>query len=139
MKPGRDTVPFQTITAALGRDPSKTLVSCPIGGSGYGGAMGPAQFIPSTWTLLETRIASALGETTPDPWYPQDAFMASALYLTDLGASGTSYTANRNAACKYYSGRKCDSKAPANSFYGDSVMNKATSIQQQMIDPLQTL
>jgi membrane-bound lytic murein transglycosylase B len=139
MKPGRDTGPFMDITTALGRDPYKTLVSCPIGGSGYGGAMGPAQFIPSTWTLLKARIASALGIQTPDPWYPKDAFMASALYLTDLGASGTSYTSNRNAACKYYSGRKCDSKTPANSFYGDSVMKKAQSIQQEMIDPLQTL
>jgi len=137
MKAPRDTVPFQAITLSLGRDPAKTLVSCPIGGSGYGGAMGPAQFIPSTWVLLKPRIASALGIVTPDPWYPQDSFMASALYLSDLGASGGSYTNERNAACKYYSGRSCDSKAPANSFYGNSVMSKALSIQQKMIDPLQ--
>jgi hypothetical protein len=40
MKPTRDVQPFITITTALGRDPYKTLVSCPIGGYGYGGAMG---------------------------------------------------------------------------------------------------
>jgi membrane-bound lytic murein transglycosylase B len=137
MKAPRDTAPFQDITLALGRDPTKTLVSCPFGSSGYGGAMGPAQFIPSTWMLLKDRIASALGIVTPDPWYPQDAFMASALYLSDLGASGGSYSNERNAACKYYSGRSCDSRKPANSFYGDSVMAKAKSIQQTMIDPLQ--
>ncbi len=137
MKPTRDVKPFFEITTNVGRDPYKTLVSCPIGGSGYGGAMGPAQFIPSTWQLLKTRIAKMLGISNPDPWYARDAFMASALYLTDLGASGGSYTGERNSACKYYSGRKCDNKKPNNSFYGDSVMKKATSIQEKYIDPLQ--
>ncbi len=137
MKPTRDVKPFFDITTAVGRDPYKTLVSCPIGGSGYGGAMGPAQFIPSTWQLLKNRIANLLGIKTPDPWYAKDAFMASAIYLTDLGAKGDSYTSERNAACKYYSGRKCDTKKPANSFYGDSVMKKASNIQTKYIDPLQ--
>ena len=137
MKPTRDIKPFFEITTSVGRDPYKTLVSCPIGGSGYGGAMGPAQFIPSTWNLLKNRIASMLGIKTPDPWYAKDAFMASAIYLTDLGAVKDSYTGERNAACRYYSGRKCDSKKPNNSFYGDSVMKKAASIQKNMIDPLQ--
>ena len=137
MKPTRDVKPFFDITTSVGRDPYKTLVSCPIGGSGYGGAMGPAQFIPSTWQLLKNRIANLLGIKTPDPWYAQDAFMASAIYLTDLGASGNSYTSERNAACKYYSGRKCDTKKPNNSFYGDSVMKKAANIQTKYIDPLQ--
>jgi len=137
MKPTRDVKPFMDITLSLGRDPYKTLVSCPISGGGYGGAMGPSQFIPSTWSLLKNRIAKSLGVKTPDPWYPKDAFMASALYLTDLGASGDSFTSERNAACRYYSGRKCDNKKPANSFYGDSVMKKAETIQRTMIDPLQ--
>lgn len=137
MKPNRDIKPFIDITTDLGRDPYKTLVSCPLAGGGYGGAMGPSQFIPSTWNLLKSRIANALDIKTPDPWYPKDAFMASALYLTDLGADGDSYTSERNAACRYYSGRKCDNKKPANSFYGDSVMNKAANIQTNMIDPLQ--
>ncbi len=137
MKPNRDIKPFFEITTSVGRDPYKTLVSCPIGGSGYGGAMGPAQFIPSTWMLLKNRIADMLGIKTPDPWYAKDAFMASAIYLTDLGAQGSSYTSERNAACRYYSGRKCDSRKPNNSFYGDSVMKKAKNIQENMINPLQ--
>ena len=49
--------------------------------------MGPAQFIASTWVLFQDRITAALGlSTTPNPWNPQDAFMASSLYLSDLGA-----------------------------------------------------
>jgi len=137
MKPTRDIQPFLSITASVGRDPLKTLVSCPFGSVGYGGAMGPSQFIPSTWNILKSRIAKALGITTADPWYPRDAFMASSLYLTDLGAGTATYTSERNAACKYYSGRACDSKKPANSFYGDQVMAKAANIQKNMIDPLQ--
>ena len=127
---------YNHLWIALGRDPYKTQVSCPIGGFGYGGAMGPAQFIPSTWKMLANRIATLLGIKTPDPWYPRDAFMASAIYLTDLGAGAETYTAERNAACKYYSGSSCG-LVKGNTTYGDSVYAKATNIQTTMIDPLQ--
>lgn len=125
MKPTRDVSPFLTITKTLGRDPYHTLVSCPFQ-VGYGGAMGPAQFIASTWMLNKDRVASAVGKSFPDPWAPRDAFMASAIYLSDLGAGAGGYTAERNAACKYYSGSAC---AGSNTFYGDQVIAKATSIQ----------
>src|SRR3989344_558920 len=85
MKQGRDVEPFIIITKSLGLDPMKTVVSCPQS-VGWGGAMGPAQFIPSTWMLFKDRIARALGISLPNPWNPQDAFMASSLYLGDLGA-----------------------------------------------------
>lgn len=49
MKASRDVGPFLAITKKLGLDPLSTVVSCPIpSAGGYGGAMGPAQFIPST-------------------------------------------------------------------------------------------
>ena len=139
MNPTRDVPPFMIITANVGRDPMQTRVSCPIGGSGYGGAMGPSQFIPSTWMLFQDRIAQAIGKSMPDPWQPRDAFVASALYLDDLGAGAGTYSSERNAACRYYSGRACDSKKPANSAYGDQVMAKASNIQTTMIDPLSGL
>lgn len=134
MKPTRDVQPFLEITASLGRDPAKTVVSCPFS-VGYGGAMGPAQFIPSTWKLFENRIASSNGRGKADPWLAEDAFMASALYLADLGAASQSYTAERNAACRYYSGRSCSG---SNTFYGDQVMARVKSIQDN-IDILQAL
>ncbi len=137
MKPTRDVAPFIEITTALGRDPYKTLVSCPIGGSGYGGAMGPSQFIPSTWQIIKNRVATTLGIKSADPWNARDAFMASALYLSDLGATYGSFTAERDAACKYYSGRPCSAPNVKNAFYGDAVMSKAKNIQATMIDPLQ--
>jgi peptidoglycan hydrolase CwlO-like protein len=139
MKSPRDTTPFVSITKALGRDWKSTPVSCPIGntkyyvGRGFGGAMGPAQFIPSTWTLFINRISRALNISNPDPWNPEHAFVASSLYLTDLGAKNGSYTGEIAAACKYFGtgGSSCA--------YGKQVLAKANIIQTTMIDPLQGL
>ena len=138
MNPTRDIPPFLTIVKNLGGDPMKQVVSCPLE-IGWGGAMGPAQFIPSTWVLFEDRISAAVGISgTPDPWNPAHAFMASALYLSDLGASAGGYTAERNAACKYYSGKSCG-LIKGNTAYGNSVVAQAATIQQTMINPLQGL
>ncbi|MCC7436296.1 lytic murein transglycosylase [Candidatus Nomurabacteria bacterium] len=128
MKPSRDIEPFKRITSALGLDPDTTPVSCPIAGGGYGGAMGPAQFIPSTWETVADEVASDLGVSIANPWRAQDAIMASAVYLKRRGAVG-SESNERNAACRYYSGRACDGKKPANSFYGNNVMAIARSVQ----------
>ncbi len=138
MKAPRDTGPFQAITSALGLEWSTTPVSCPLGTTytssrGYGGALGPSQFIASTWQLFSPRIASALsvsGQT--NPWDPQQAIMATAIYLSDLGAGAQTYSAERNAACKYYSGRACDSRRPTNYTYGDSVVAKAKTFQDNI-------
>lgn len=135
MKPTRDVAPFISITTALGRDPYKTLVSCPIAGLGYGGAMGPAQFIPSTWQMIKTKVATLLDIKSADPWNPKDAFIASAVFLTGLGAKADSYTSEQTAACRYYGGgTSCTSITLP---YGKSVMAKASNIQTNMIDPLQ--
>jgi peptidoglycan hydrolase CwlO-like protein len=127
MKPDRDVQPFLSITASLGLDYTRTLVSCPFS-TGYGGAMGPSQFIPSTWVRLRDRVSALIGGT-PNPWNNRDAFFASALFLADLGANSQTYSGERDAACRYYSGRRCDNAAPANKFYGDQVMARKDSIQ----------
>jgi membrane-bound lytic murein transglycosylase B len=100
--------------------------------------MGPAQFIPSTWMLYRNRVASSLGKFMADPWNPPDAFMAAAFLLADNGAVGGGYSMEKDAACKYFSGSKC-SKSSWAAGYGNSVMAKATNIQENMIDPLQNL
>lgn len=123
MKPTRDVQPFLDIISNLGYNPAKTVVSCPIAGvAGYGGAMGPAQFIPSTWKIFMDRLNSALGHY-PNPWNAGDAFLASAMYLTDLGAGSQTYSSEIKAACKYYGtgGSTCS--------YGRSVMNLKNGIQ----------
>ncbi len=138
MSPRRDVEPFIQILKEIGGEPSKQVVSCPFT-IGWGGAMGPAQFIASTWMLIKDRVANAVGVSgMPDPWNPAHAFMASAIYLGDLGASNHTYTSERNAACKYYSGRACG-LVTGNTTYGNSVVALADKIQRTMIDPLQGL
>ncbi|MEX2014022.1 MAG: hypothetical protein WD896_01560 [Parcubacteria group bacterium] len=134
--PTRDLPLLRSILSKLGGDPLATKVSCPIVGvPGYGGAMGPAQFIPSTWNIMEGKVASALGVTTPNPWNPQDAIMAMALFLRDImGTTGAPYTDQRTAACRYYSGKTCYGARGANVglSYGNSVMSKAAILQRDI-------
>ena len=126
MKASRDVQPFLTITSRLGFDALKTVVSCPIASvGGYGGAMGPAQFIPSTWNIFESRLKDTLGYDA-NPWNPQDAFMASAMYLGDLGATSGTYSGEIRAACKYYG------TGGSNCSYGRSVMRLRNSIQSDV-------
>lgn len=126
MKPTRDVQPFLDITDSLSMDWKTTRVSCPIAGvAGYGGAMGPAQFIASTWKLFTSRLQKALGHT-PNPWMPEDAFMAASLYLTDLGGVGESASAQLRASCKYYGsgGSTCS--------YGRNVQTLKLQIQSDI-------
>jgi len=133
MHPKRDQPVFIQIAGELGFDPDTMPVSCPWQG-GYGGAMGPAQFIPSTWNIYKARIAEALGVSIPNPWEPKHAFFASAIYLKDLGANARTFSAEREAALRYYAGGNW--YLAKNAFYGRQVMEKATNIQENMIDPL---
>ena len=125
MHPTRDIPPFLRITAGVGRNPYNTPVSCWIydvrGGSpyGWGGAMGPAQFIPSTWAIFEDELRNKLGKA-PDPWAIKDSFTASALYLGDLGATAQTIAAESKAAARYY--------GVAGS-YNSMVMRRAECIQ----------
>ena len=128
MKVPRDTVPFERLMAAAGRDWRTTPVSCPLPG-GYGGAMGPTQFIPSTWEMYEGRIKSALGVSAADPWNAEHAITATALYLADVGATGGSYLAEHTAAARYYAGGNW---ATSGQSYGNQVMQKATQFQKDI-------
>lgn len=120
MKASRDIPVFLQITSSLGMDPLKTVVSCPIpSAGGYGGAMGPAQFIPSTWI----GVAGEIGVS--NPWGAHDAIFASSRFLSDLGAS-SSYLSQIRAACKYYG------TGGSNCSYGNSVMSKVPSIQSNI-------
>jgi len=129
MKPSRDVQPFLVITQELGRDPYGTLVSCPHPDYGYGGAMGPAQFIPSTWMGYKDRLQDLLGRI-PDPWDINDAFTASSLKLANGGAAAQTQDAEWKSAMIYYAGSRWSN--PVYSFYGDSVMELAAAIQAEI-------
>lgn len=121
MKPSRDVNPFIEITSSMGMDPYKTVVSCPIAGvAGYGGAMGPAQFIASTWREISARVMSITGSA--NPWNAKDSIVGSAAYLGKLGASDN-YLSQIKAACKYYG------TGGSNCSYGRQVMAKVAKLQ----------
>lgn len=124
-----DQTIFLQITKELGLDPNTTPLSCPIAG-GWGGAMGPSQFIPTTWNMYKARIASVTGNNPPNPWNPEDAFTATSLLLKDLGAGAQTFSAERTAALRYYAGGNWNK--PQNAFYGDSVMRIAEGYERQI-------
>lgn len=124
-----DQAAFLRITQKLGISPDGQPLSCPLASGGWGGAMGPSQFIPVTWESYENRVAAATGATVANPWNPRHAVFATALYVQDLGASTKTFTAEREAACKYYSGRGCQDPKVQNIFYGNAVMAHAEKIQ----------
>jgi peptidoglycan hydrolase CwlO-like protein len=128
MKPDRDVPYFLDMMSRLGRDPYTTPVSCPQS-VGYGGAMGPTQFIPSTWKGYEGRIAQAFNVPVGDPWNPQHAIMATALFLQDLGAGNGGYSAEREAAGRYYAGGNW---ATYGLGYAASVLSHAESYQDDI-------
>lgn len=86
---------------------------------GFGGAMGPAQFIPSTWKIYEEKIKNYTGKSVADPWNIKDAFTGAAVYLKELG--GGTKSGEFKAASKYYGG---------SSSYANSVSTRAWCIQE---------
>ncbi len=166
MHPTRDRPVFKVITETLGVNPDTMPVSAKPG-YGWGGAMGPAQFIPSTWACYggyintitggcgysssvtdfyagpwkydagADRLRVVRGKQSPsNPWDNQDAFLATALYMKDLGADAGTLSAERMAALKYFAGGNATN--PAYAFYGDGVMDHASYFQKQ-IDTLKEI
>ncbi len=130
MKPTRDQEPFLQITKELGLDPDTTAVSCPMHDKkgnqiGWGGAMGPAQFIPSTWMGYKDKVTAITGKSA-NPWDIKDAFLASAIKLAAGGAKSES--GEWAAAMRYFSG----STNVRFRFYGDNVVATAAQYQKDM-------
>lgn len=150
---GPGSVPVFTVMAdVLGFDINTQAVSCPIsyGGVryGWGGAMGPSQFIPSTWALYggyvntgddkyvydsnQDAIRQLIGNNTPSsPFRNQDAFLATSLLMRDNGATSGSYKAEWTAAIRYYSGWNGINN-PKNHFYGDQVMERKARLEAEI-------
>lgn len=150
MHPDRDAPVFLAVAEALGFDVRTRTVSCPLISRGerigWGGAMGPSQFIPSTWATYGGIVNNGSGWTysqatdairringgsgPANPFNNRDAFIATALLLRDNGAN-SSYGGDRLAALRYYAGWGGASN-PANAFYGDQVMNRKSRLAEEI-------
>jgi len=151
MHPDRDQPVFVALAAVLGFDPRSQQISCPWIRSGerigWGGAMGPSQFIPSTWAhyggIVEggggwtynkgtDYIRQLTGKDTPSsPFNNQDAFVATSLLMRDNGAAPGSYNAEWTAAIRYFAGWNGASN-PINYPYGDNVMSRRARLQGEI-------
>lgn len=126
----RDFNAFASITSALGLNPDSTPVSKkPY--YGWGGAMGPAQFIPTTWLLYEAAVANLTGNNPPSPWNIEDAFTASGLKLAEAGANQQTYSAETKAAKIYIAGGRWSTSLTAR-IYANNVMAAAAKIQKDI-------
>lgn len=161
MHPKRDTPIFLEILKNLAISPDSITVSCAIVSDGaYGGAMGPAQFLPSTWAIyggyeeddngawrynsskdLIRKISGSAGPS--NPWSNSDAFIATALYLKDAydSTSCRMYAANNSNVLP---AQELQERCAAAKYYagnrwytyrfayGDAVLNRARQFERDI-------
>ncbi len=130
MHPTRDLPIFLNITSGLGKNPLQTPISC-WPGYGWGGAMGAAQFIPSTWIGYAERVASIVGRAFADPWNIEDAFTAAAIKLAKDGATSKTKAGEMAASKAYFCGSP-KSTASKCVNYAQKVQNLAADIEQNL-------
>lgn len=126
MKPERDIQDFLKITKELGKNPLKTPITCPMS-FGWGGAMGPLDFIPSTWMQYRSQI-EAITAKSADPWDIQDAFLAAAIYLSESGAESKTKQGEWKAAMIYFSG----SASSPYTWYAEDTLKISDKIQKDI-------
>jgi len=104
MSPNQQPV-FLGIITELGLPDTAPVSKKPTSYTGWGGAMGPAQMMPTTWIGYKDRIAAITGNNPPNPWNINDAVIAIALYVSNVpGVINHDYNAEYEAAARYFAG-----------------------------------
>lgn len=167
MSPARDQPVFPYITSALGLDPDKMPVSKKPG-YGWGGAMGPGQFIPSTWVCYggfvnvntntctpsgpagafwqgpweyvasKDRVRRLLGASVPSNPWNAQVAIMATAMLMADNGAGTQTYAAERLAALRYFAGWGGASNKAYAFYGDGVMGFAAQFQKD-IDQLKGL
>ena len=125
----KDQPLFLKICQELNLDPDQVAVSR-APSYGWGGAMGPAQFIPRAWSTVKDKVAELTGHNPASPWNVEDAFTAAAYKLAATGGAGGNRAGEWKAAQMYFAGGNWNK--PSYSFYGNSIMEMADNLQEQL-------
>ena len=132
---------YLSIMNQLGLNANSTPISCPICRDGsYGGAMGPAQFMPVTWDGIADRVSSIIGVSYPSPFENLAAFTAAGVLLKDNQARcKTAFTKKSDiwscAASKYYGGLMLKGSKLLSFMrygYGASVLKRALQFEKDI-------
>lgn len=127
---------FEAICERLGYDPDNMRVSrkpcyrdedgnC----SGWGGAMGPAQFMPTTWKGYEEKVAELTNATCADPWNLRHALVAMGLKVGKIaGVTSGERSAEYKAANIYLAGGNWERFT----WYGDRVMKFTDAFEEKI-------
>ncbi|EKE16120.1 MAG: hypothetical protein ACD_11C00030G0028 [uncultured bacterium] len=94
-----DKTEFKNICEELDYNYKKQKISCAASWGGYGGAMGVAQFMPTTWIGYKSAISRYTGHNPPDPWNLTDGVVGMAEKLNRAGANNKK---NEHYAAKVY-------------------------------------
>lgn len=128
---------FKKICSELGINPNTAPVSRRVcynsnskdGCGGWGGAMGPAQFMPSTWMGYKSKVEKLTGEVPANPWEIKDALVAMGLKLAAVdGVTDGNRKAWVKAAGMYLAGGNWENY----SWYSDRVLSYADGFRKIM-------
>lgn len=96
---------FLAIIAELGLPDTMPVSKKPTGYTGWGGAMGPAQMMPTTWIGYKAGVTAITGNNPPNPWNITDAVTAMSLMVSKVpGVVNHNYDAEYEAAARYFAG-----------------------------------
>ena len=121
---------YLRITSSIGVNPDSMPVSRKPN-YGCGGAMGPAQFLPTTWLRYADDVAQMTGHNPPNPWNPEDAFQAAAVFLAKAGATSQTNAGEIAAAKTYLSGNPSCSKSICR-YYSNRILALAEEINRSL-------
>ncbi|PIT97859.1 MAG: hypothetical protein COT71_03745 [Candidatus Andersenbacteria bacterium CG10_big_fil_rev_8_21_14_0_10_54_11] len=117
---------FIRITRALGLDPAVAPISArPRSYQGWGGAMGPGQFMPATWETIAVRVGQKMNKPVPDPYELVDSFVATGVMLADRG--GATRDGEFEAVSRYLAGPNWMYHA----WYGNRVLAVAAEYEKE--------
>jgi peptidoglycan hydrolase CwlO-like protein len=130
---------FKGICKELGLNPDKMPVSRRVcynkgskdGCGGWGGAMGPAQFMPSTWMGYKSKVEKTAGKSPASPWDIKDSLVAMGLKLAAIdGVTRGDRKAWAKAAGTYLAGSNWESYP----WYSDRVLFYADGFKKIIKD-----